>query len=62
MPKFRYHTRTTAGPWRDSREQAEQDALAAGVAHRDDYPGAPLTWEIWAGVEEGEGDGEPGMD
>jgi hypothetical protein len=53
--RYRWRTRTDQGEWRDTREEAEADAIEAKVAHRDDYPGAPLCWEVWAEIEK-----EPG--
>ena len=43
---------TRRGRWRETREEAVADAIAAGVASRDDHPGANVFWELGAGVEE----------
>jgi hypothetical protein len=39
------------GPWRETRDEAVADALAEGLAHREDYPGAPVCLDELVEVE-----------
>jgi hypothetical protein len=39
------------GPWRETRDEAVADALAEGLAHREDYPGAPVCFDELVEVE-----------
>jgi hypothetical protein len=55
MTRFRFVVmplRQKTGPWRDTYQEAKLDALAEGLAHRDDYPGAPICLDELVEIEE----------
>src|SRR5262245_20105903 len=51
MSQYRYRTSTLVGPWRDTRAEAETDAVAAGQAR---YQGRwqAFTWLVVGRIEE----------
>lgn len=49
MPRYRYRTETLVGPWRDTRLQAEVDAVAVGQALLD-QAGA-IRWQVPGEIE-----------
>lgn len=51
MARYRYRTAALAGPWRDSREKAEEDAVRAGQA-RDAHDGSGSHWIVPGLIEE----------
>ena len=52
MPRYRYRTATLVGPWRDSRDKAECDAVAVGQA---EFQGRGvserLVWKVAGEIE-----------
>jgi len=57
MARYRYRTATLVGPWRDSRDKAECDAVALGQAEFQGRGVAErLVWKV-AGVIEVKEDG-----
>lgn len=51
MPRYRYRTETLVGPWRETRPEAERDAVAAGQAEFAADPEGPLTWRVTGDIE-----------
>jgi hypothetical protein len=42
----------TAGPWRDTRDEAVEDAIDMGLAERDPVRDGQLFWHPLAAIEE----------
>ena len=55
MPRYRYRTETLIGPWRETRLQAETDAVAARQAM---YAGETRDRIVWRVVGKIEAEGE----
>ena len=51
MPRYRYRTEALVGPWRETRREAEADAVAAGQAVFAAHPDTPLTWRVLGDIE-----------
>ena len=51
MPRFRYRTEALIGPWRETRKDAEGDAVAAGQAVFAAHPDGPLVWRVLGDIE-----------
>lgn len=47
---YRYRTPALVGPWRDSRQEAEADAVAMGQAERAG-PEARFRWKVAGSIE-----------
>ena len=54
LPRYRYRTSALAGPWRDSREAALRDAIAARQVRIDDDSPEGMRWIVPGEIEEGE--------
>ena len=52
MTQFRYRTLTLVGPWRDTLEEAERDAVAARQASFSDKGSDRLRWLVPGQIEE----------
>jgi hypothetical protein len=52
MPVYRYRTEILVGPWRESRAEAERDAVAAGQAMPDPEAEAGIVWRLPGEIEE----------
>ena len=48
MPLYRYRTSALVGPWRESRGEAERDAVAIGQA---EYAGRRFRWKVAGEIE-----------
>jgi hypothetical protein len=53
MKRYRYRTATLVGPWRESRLQAETDAIAIRQAVLEPASGK-LVWKVSGDIEVGE--------
>jgi len=53
--RYRYRTAAFHGPWRASREQAEQDAVEAGLATWGVKGRRRLNWRVVGAIETGTG-------
>ena len=51
MPAYRYRTATLLGPWRETREAAEEDAIRAKQARRNEGD-AGCHWIVPGTIEE----------
>ena len=52
MARYRYRTATLVGPWRDSRDKAECDAVAVGQAEFQGRGAAErLVWRVAGEIE-----------
>lgn len=51
MP-FRYRTSVLAGAWRDTPEEATNDAVMAGQAYREEDCPVRIVWRAGARIEE----------
>ena len=61
MPRFRiitYPSGKPRTPWRDTRDEAIEDAIAAELAERDEDDPATLYWDLLALIEIEDEDGE----
>ena len=56
MARYRYRTPALAGPWRDSREAALRDAVAANQARHDPDSPSGVKWLVAGDIEEQESD------
>ena len=54
MLRYRYRTPALTGRWRDSREAALRDAIAANQALADDGVAGGVRWLVPGDIEEGE--------
>jgi hypothetical protein len=51
MPRFRYRTETLVGPWRETRLEAETDAVCAGQAMFAGETRERIEWRVTGGIE-----------
>ena len=51
MPRYRYRTEALIGPWRETRRQAESDAVVAGQAVFAAHPDGALVWRVLGDIE-----------
>ena len=51
MTSYRYRTETLIGPWRETREAAEKDAVCAGQAMFAAAPDGRLVWRVGGEIE-----------
>ena len=51
MQRYRYRTATLVGPWRETPEQAEEDAVASRQAEREDGAPSQLRWRVPGFIE-----------
>ena len=54
MPRYRYRTPALAGPWRDTREAALRDAIAARQVRIEDDSPDGIRWTVPGEIEEAE--------
>ena len=60
MPRYRYRTATLVGPWRDSRDKAECDAVAVGQAEFQGRGASErLVWKVSGEIEKEDGVAAP---
>lgn len=52
MPKFRYRTSALTGPWRDTPDQALNDAVKAKQAWIDEDNPSDVRWIVPGQIEE----------
>jgi len=55
LPHYRYRTPVLTGRWRDSREAALRDAIAAHQALADEAAFGGIRWLVPGDIEEGDG-------
>jgi hypothetical protein len=58
MTRFRWTLlplKRRVGEWQDDIHAAWEDALTAGLAHREDYEGAPICLDALVEIEEDRG-------
>ena len=51
MQRYRYRTAVLVGPWRETPEQAEDDAIASRQAEREGVPPSKLQWRVPGFIE-----------
>ena len=54
-PRYRYRTAILVGPWRESRLEAERDAVAARQARIEEGNGGRLIWRAQGTIENDQG-------
>ena len=52
LARYRYRTPALAGPWRESREAALRDAIAAKQARLDESEPGGICWLVPGDIEE----------
>jgi hypothetical protein len=51
MQRFRYRTAALVGRWRETPEQAVEDAITSRQAEREEVPPSKLRWRVPGFIE-----------